>query len=603
MAATATQIHQLYIAYFGRVADPAGLAYWTQSGADVAAIASAFGDSKQAETAAQYEIVKYPATIQYADKREAFIDEVYTNLFGRAADADGKAYWSNELATGKVSVSQFLLAVVNGAQGDDASIIANKVAVSASFASQMAAATGAQLSAASLADGTPVFVNALQDVLNGVNANVASVQIGIANAAGAVSSVSGETAAVVNLDALLADQVYGAAATAIASTNGSAGNDVFAYAGAALATDAKIDAGAGTDTLNLSAALTATTGKQFYNFEAVKLSGAAATAFDASVLTNSKISSVVVDKAVTTAAVSVDSGTTVGVEKALAGNLALTVGNTKAGVSGDSVVVHTDGTNGHTVSLVNAAAGHDVSNLLLNNTGVDSAFSLGAFQTVTLTGDHAANLGTVNGATQVLAASTYTGDVTVTTAAALTSLSTGAGNDTVVVAASLNNVSASTGAGNDHVTITGGNNVIVVDAGDGNDLITVSTLASNTGSIKLSGGAGADAFSFNTGSTGSHVTIADFAVGDSLIVADATAGIAKAAAFATAPADFAAALLTVQTAVNADGANHAQWFQFGGDTYVVGSGAINTADSAGLADDLVIKLAGTVDLTNAIHAA
>ncbi|WP_460745017.1 DUF4214 domain-containing protein [Microvirgula curvata] len=602
MAATATQIHQLYIAYFGRVADPAGLAYWTQSGADVAAIASAFGDSKQAETAAQYEIVKYPATIQYADKREAFIDEVYTNLFGRAADADGKAYWSNELATGKVSVSQFLLAVVNGAQGDDASIIANKVAVSASFASQMAAATGAQLPAASLADGTPVFVSTLHDVLNGVNANVASVQIGIANAAGVVSSASGETAGVINLDTLLASgRVYDAAA--ITSTNGSAGNDVFAYAGATLATDAKIDAGAGTDTLNLSAALNATTGKQFYNFEAVKLSGAAATAFDASVLTNSKISSVVVDKAVTTAAVSVDSGTTVGVEKALAGNLALTVGNTKTDVSGDSVVVHTDGTNGHTVSLVNATAGHDVSNLLLNNTGVDSAFSLGAFQTVTLTGDHAANLGTVNGATQVLAASTYTGDVTVTTAAALTSLSTGAGNDAVVVAASLNNVSVSTGAGNDHVTLTGGNNVIVVDAGDGNDLITVSTLAANTGSIKLSGGAGADAFSFNVGSTGSHVTIADFAVGDSLIVADATAGIAKAAAFATAPADFAAALLTVQTAVNAAGANHAQWFQFGGDTYVVGSGAVNTADSAGLADDLVIKLAGTVDLTNAIHAA
>ena len=52
MAVTSAQIQQLYVMFYGRPADPVGLAYWqsqaassTQSGMTDAAILSAFGAS------------------------------------------------------------------------------------------------------------------------------------------------------------------------------------------------------------------------------------------------------------------------------------------------------------------------------------------------------------------------------------------------------------------------------------------------------------------------------------------------------------------------------------------------------------------------------
>lgn len=574
MAATATQIHQLYVAYFNRAADPAGLAYWTSTGASAEAIAAAFGSSKQVETAANFKLINDPTLVNSVTGRSEFIDQVYNNLFGHKPDAAGKDYWDAQLAQGKVSVSQFIVAVINGAQGDDAAIVANKAAVSASFVEQ-ATAAGIVLSGATYADGSPVFAASLKGVLAGVTENAATVQIGQAQAAQAVAA--GTTTGLVDVDVLMV-------ANKTVSLNGTAGNDVFSADGLTnMASDAKIDAGAGVDTLILKAATSHAT--QFYNFESVKLAADTAAAnFDATAFTNSKIASVTVDKALGTNAIAItgNNGLVVNTEKDATTITSLTLKAANATVNdvlGDNALVNTIGGN---VTINSGATVNKFSNLIVNNKDADATYHFNGFDTVSLAGSKAAAV-TLDANTKVFAAGSYAGDITVGSGAATTSLVTGSGNDKIQVA--------------------GGSSNIAVDAGNGNDLITVTTLVANTSSIKLSGGAGTDAFSFTTGSAGSHVTIADFAVGDSLIVADATAGIAKAAAFATAPADFAAALLTVQTDVNAAGINHAQWFQFGGDTYVVGSGAVNTAGPAGLADDLVIKLAGTVDLTNAIHAA
>ena len=38
--ATSTQLQELYVAYFGRAADPTGLNYWTEKGISTAAFAA-----------------------------------------------------------------------------------------------------------------------------------------------------------------------------------------------------------------------------------------------------------------------------------------------------------------------------------------------------------------------------------------------------------------------------------------------------------------------------------------------------------------------------------------------------------------------------------
>jgi len=114
--ATQTNVTRLYIATFDRTPDIAGLNYWVgSSNLSLESIAQSFFD--QEETKA-----KYPEGTTSTD----FIDAIYTNLFQRSPDSAGSDYWVGELDSGSVSNSVFILAVVNGAIGDDATILQSK---------------------------------------------------------------------------------------------------------------------------------------------------------------------------------------------------------------------------------------------------------------------------------------------------------------------------------------------------------------------------------------------------------------------------------------------------------------------------------------------
>ena len=606
MAATATQIHQLYVAYFGRAADLTGLEYWTKSGASVEDIASAFGNSAQPETAGTYDIVKYPATIQYADKREAFIDQVYTNLFGRDADAAGKAYWSNELAAGKVSVSQFLLAVVNGAQGDDAAIIANKAAVSAGVTDQLKS-TGTVLSYATDAAGKPLFAQHLADYLTGVDANPLTVEnklLVIENEAAGKSGVFADTAAVV---------VAGSA-----SINGTDAADTFSWNGAAVVdTKAVFDGKGGNDTLILTgvaATANAAAAAQFKSFETLSLEGTTSNTVNLGDFTNSAISTVKVAANDSTATISdIGNGVTIdlaankldaaGTADADVGTLTL---NAKDGVS--SVVVNL---NGGDVGAIDVAGAASPLLSLVNNAAASHIASVA--DVVSISGAQDLKIDAFLAAT--LNASKFTGNLDVA-ASAVVSLTSGSGNDKLAVtfaaAGSSEVAKLSAGAGDDVVTLNGvgANRVATVDLGAGNDKITVAdaVLTTATSTVKLLGGAGNDTFVFDTAAKGSNVTIGDFASGDKLVlngVTGATAlSAADLAAGGNAPADLAAAVTAAIAAANA--ANLAEGsavtFQFGGDTHVLRD-ADATAASKFVANDLLhITLTGNVDLAGAIQA-
>lgn len=111
--ATRENVAKLYVAFFGRAADNNGLNYWVNdAGLTLEQISASFFD--QPET-----LEKYPDELL----DEAFVTEIYKNLFNHEPDQTGLDYWVAELelyeesgGTRGISRDKMILAVVNGAQ-------------------------------------------------------------------------------------------------------------------------------------------------------------------------------------------------------------------------------------------------------------------------------------------------------------------------------------------------------------------------------------------------------------------------------------------------------------------------------------------------------
>ncbi len=121
--ATKDNVAKLYVATFDRAADGAGLDYWVGSGWELESIAMSFFDQKET-------VEKYPAGSSVYD----FVSAVYLNLFDRYPDQEGGDYWVEALLDGNTSPSLFILAVINGAVGDDSKVLDNKTEVGLAFA-------------------------------------------------------------------------------------------------------------------------------------------------------------------------------------------------------------------------------------------------------------------------------------------------------------------------------------------------------------------------------------------------------------------------------------------------------------------------------------
>jgi Domain of unknown function (DUF4214) len=133
MTAQIALISQIYIGYFNRAPDPSGLNYWVaqlQSGQSLVAIANSFAQQSEARSA--YAFLSNAAS----GAEDAFLISVYDNLFDRAPDAAGLAYWKGELAAGK-PVGRMIVDIISGAQGVDKTVIDNKTEAAQSYAGQV----------------------------------------------------------------------------------------------------------------------------------------------------------------------------------------------------------------------------------------------------------------------------------------------------------------------------------------------------------------------------------------------------------------------------------------------------------------------------------
>jgi hypothetical protein len=121
-------IQGIYVAIFGRPADPAGLAYWnaeTNNGADLSKMIGAL--SATDEFKALYD----------GKTNEEIVTAVYQSLFGRAPDAAGLEFYLKGLEDGTLNIASIAVSIVDGAQDGDKAIVDNKVAAADLFTASL----------------------------------------------------------------------------------------------------------------------------------------------------------------------------------------------------------------------------------------------------------------------------------------------------------------------------------------------------------------------------------------------------------------------------------------------------------------------------------
>lgn len=429
-------ISQLYAGYFNRAPDPAGLNYWVghlNAGLSLTQIAQSF--AVQPEATSLYGFLSDPASAS----RQAFLSSVYSNLFNRAPDAAGQAYWLAQLSNPAISVGRILSDILSGAQGNDALIATNKGNVGAFFASQFAA------------NNTPFTLEAARSVLAKITENPASV----ATAVTTVNTTVNPPPPPVTNDSITLN------VTATTSIDGGAGTDTLVLSGAA---PAAITVNFGlADQFTMTGDVQTQTGFENVNAKAVTgfkvdvVTVAATTSVGLGTVTGATISGAATTLAID-ASTLVDGGTVTLTGASMA--------PTVTGLKGDLTV---DNAVAGNVAVTLAAVATSTVAFGTNLTGTHSvnADALTDGQVLTLTGSDAATVSLVGGD---LTAGAYTGALTVTATTGTNVITTGSDADTI-----------NGGAGAD--TITGGAGADTTNGDAGNDVFKI------TGSGELVSGA------------------------------------------------------------------------------------------------------------------
>ncbi len=510
--ASENNVQELYIAYFGRPADPAGLAFYADAldagTTTIEDIATSFGNSTEAAS-----IV--------ALSTDDYLAAVYLQAFARAYDTavDG-TFWADAINSGATTKELAMIQILDGASaGADADSVANKVTVATTYTTAVTA-DGKEYATAD--------ITAAKAVLSGVTSDAATVTTGNTAAQTAVDSLS------VVATGISTDPVALTAGVDIVESG--ADNDTVTATNATLgATDIISDSATNdADTLNLTLGADATAATTITNVETINVDinyfTGDATTFDATnvtganiVLSSSKlgynglagVSAVAANTVtagssvtnltvagVTTGAINLGSATTASVTTAAAANeptitvngdvaLTLATATTVNLVStGDAVVTLVPGaattiavTGTGNVSFVGSLGGvtitgasavehtattGDISGLgdVVTVSGAATALTVGDTQTVTLTADSAGLTVTGQSAT--------TGVATISTGISLTSVTFATAN-----AATINVTAAATLA----TVVTAGADLTLNAAAD----TTVTTLTATADAVTLTG--------------------------------------------------------------------------------------------------------------------
>lgn len=120
-------VQGVFVALFGRPADPAGLAYLstlTKGGSDWSGLSALF---TQSEFQARYSGLSDKATVAL----------LYQTVFGRVPEAEGMTYWLAQLQSGHYDRPTLAVAMLDGARGSDLTIASSKLAAADLFTSSL----------------------------------------------------------------------------------------------------------------------------------------------------------------------------------------------------------------------------------------------------------------------------------------------------------------------------------------------------------------------------------------------------------------------------------------------------------------------------------
>jgi hypothetical protein len=120
----------LYLAYLGRPADPAGLAFWSaqleHSGGNFNAVLDAFVGSPES-------LWRFGSTT--STER---VTQIYQELFDRQPESAGLAFWTKAIDSGACSLAEAAIAITQGAQGTDRDLNTLRNSVADAFTAQVA---------------------------------------------------------------------------------------------------------------------------------------------------------------------------------------------------------------------------------------------------------------------------------------------------------------------------------------------------------------------------------------------------------------------------------------------------------------------------------
>lgn len=191
-------LQQIYVAFYGRPADPAGLTYWGQqfSNANMPLTLIGIASSYANNPVVKQMVDAFADSIEAQDVTSgtsaAFVNAVYLNAFNRVAESAGNDYWSALVDEGKLTRAQMALLIWSGAQGSDAVMVSKKT--------QAAVAVTAALNtpAASAAYSGDAILQGARDLLGAITDTTATeaIQAQISAYVAAIQGTPGQYASI-----------------------------------------------------------------------------------------------------------------------------------------------------------------------------------------------------------------------------------------------------------------------------------------------------------------------------------------------------------------------------------------------------------------------
>lgn len=132
-------LQMIYVGYFGRPADPAGLVFFAnnylaaKSPTDIKGVWDAYSTNASVKSLIDSFGISEESAALYPGDDRAFVSAIYRNLFNREPDAAGLNFWAGAIGSKAMTRANAALSIMAGAQSTDMDGIVRKQQVATSF--------------------------------------------------------------------------------------------------------------------------------------------------------------------------------------------------------------------------------------------------------------------------------------------------------------------------------------------------------------------------------------------------------------------------------------------------------------------------------------